>query len=112
MTAGPEKQLAATFENLCIADTWKLAVIFAELLSHLVLGSNSVQRFHDFITTEVGVLDSNELSNSLYNNSVKVKDEVIVWLQKLAGQDTQTLLLLLEVSPSNLIRANVVGPLI
>lgn len=78
-----------TFEQLWMADIWKLAAVYTETLSPLVRGNNGVQEFRAFITTTRGNFTSDDLSNIEYDDGVKVKAEVLNWLQTLEKLDAK-----------------------
>ena len=74
-------------KQLMSGDVWKLGSVFLEMLTFLVEGLYSVERFHKFITTTVGELTSDELSESRFDDGEKVKVEVLQWLSRLATKD-------------------------
>jgi serine/threonine protein kinase len=82
-------EIPTTFSDLLTGDIWKLAAVFTELLSHLVLKTNGVDLFRDFVTTTDGQFESDELSDITYDDGVKVKDEVRTWLRNIARLDTR-----------------------
>jgi len=82
----PANGVTTTFKQLAIADIWKLAAVFTELLSHLVMrrnGLNGVDEFREFITTTADNITSDELSDIAYDDGVKVKDKVLIWLEEM-----------------------------
>jgi serine/threonine protein kinase len=84
-----KSEIPTTFSDLLTGDIWKLAAVFTELLSHLVLKTNGVDLFRDFVTTTDGQFESDELSDITYDDGVKVKDEVRTWLRNIARLDTR-----------------------
>lgn len=59
------------------ADIWKLGAVFTELSTFLVFGSQGVTNFRRSITTSRDNITSDALSDSLFDDSVKVKGEVL-----------------------------------
>ena len=74
-------------KHLMSGDVWKLGSVFLEMLTFLVEGRYSVKRFREFITTTVGELTSDDLSDSRFDDGEKVKVEVLQWLSRLATKD-------------------------
>ena len=74
-------------KQLMSGDVWKLGSVFLEMLTFLVEGRHSVKRFHEFITTTVSELTSDDLSDSRFDDGEKVKVEVLQWLSRLATKD-------------------------
>jgi serine/threonine protein kinase len=59
------------------ADIWKLGAVFTELSTFLVFGSRGVTNFRQSITTSRDNITSDALSDSLFDDGVKVKWEVL-----------------------------------
>ena len=74
-------------KHLMNSDVWRLGSVFLEMLTFLVEGRSSVKRFHEFITTTVDELTSDDLSDSRFDDGEKVKVEVLEWLSRLATKD-------------------------
>ena len=74
-------------EQLMSGDVWKLGSVFVEMLTFLVEGLHSTIRFRKFITTTVGELTSDDLSDTQFDDGEKVKVEVLQWLLRLAAKD-------------------------
>ncbi len=74
-------------EQLMSGDVWKLGSVFTEMLTFLIEGLDSTLRFRKFITTTVGELTSDDLSDSRFDDGEKVKVEVLQWLSLLATKD-------------------------
>jgi serine/threonine protein kinase len=81
----------ATFKDLWMGDIWKLAAVFTELLSHLVLGTNGVSQFRNYVTTTDGNFESDRFEDIpiTYDDDVKVKDEVRMWLDKMGNLEAR-----------------------
>ncbi len=74
-------------KKLMGGDVWKLGSVFIEMLTFLIEGLHSITRFRMFITTTVGDLTSDDLSDSRFDDGEKVKVEVLQWLSRLATKD-------------------------
>ena len=74
-------------EQLMGGDVWKLGSVFIEMLTFLIGGFHSTVQFRKFITTTVGPLTSDDLSDSRFDDGEKVKVEVLQWLSRLATKD-------------------------
>lgn len=70
-------------DQLKRADIWKLGAVFTELSTFLVLGARGVSDFRKSITTTQRNVTSDELSDTLFDDGVKVKGEVINWIRRL-----------------------------
>ncbi|CZR59541.1 uncharacterized protein PAC_09435 [Phialocephala subalpina] len=70
-------------EQLKRADIWKLGAVSTELSTFLVLGAKGVSDFRQQITTTRENLTSDELSDTRFDDGVKVKAEVLDWIRRL-----------------------------
>ena len=84
--SSPSK-LRPTSEELKSGDVWKLGSVFVELLSFLVKGDTGVYSFRKFITTTQREFTSDEMSDTRFDDGVKVKDEVLDWILHLSHLD-------------------------
>lgn len=80
-------KLRPTSEELKSGDVWKLGSIFVELLSFLIKGDAGVYDFREFITTTQRELTSDEISDTCFDDGVKVKDKVLDWISRLSQLD-------------------------
>ena len=81
------RKLRPTSEELKSGDVWKLGSVFVELLSFLVKGDTGVYDFRKFITTTQRELTSDEISDTRFDDGVKVKDKVLDWILHLSQLD-------------------------
>ncbi|PVH76106.1 kinase-like protein [Cadophora sp. DSE1049] len=89
-SSGPEtSQNPPTREELWKADIWTLGAVYTEMLSYLVRGPTGVTEFRNFITTTKNNLTSDQISDSMYDDGIKVKAQVLEWLNTLANWENR-----------------------